>query len=199
MASENCPRVSATAARHVLRAGAVVAGLAAALSLTACDGEGSSGGSPAGGAPSPSSAAASASSSAAASGGTQGGAGGGTGGAPDSGRLEGSWLATTGGKAVVLVVSGDEAGLFATGGNVCSGSADGASGADSTSGSTVIHLTCSDGGQDRAKGTVESVGGSSLVVRWNGLGKETYTKAKGGRLPSGFPTSTSGLVGSPAD
>ncbi|MGP2438305.1 hypothetical protein [Streptomyces sp. JW3] len=98
-------------------------------------------------------------------------------------ELAGSWLATTGGKAVALVVTGKQAGLFATGGTVCSGSA------GTTDGTRTIRLSCTDGSDDRASGTVESVDGSTLKVDWaGGLGTETYTKAEGGRLPSGLPT-----------
>jgi len=97
--------------------------------------------------------------------------------------LEGSWLATTGGKAVALVVNGEQAGLFATGGTVCSGSA------REDAGTTTIRLKCTDGDKDRATGTVESVSGKSLKVTWDsGLGTETYQKAEGGTLPPGLPT-----------
>jgi hypothetical protein len=97
--------------------------------------------------------------------------------------VAGSWLATTGGKAVALLVNGDQAGLFATGGTVCSGSAS----ADR------IRLKCTDGSTDRADGTVESVGRSTLKINWKGgLGTETYTRAGGGQLPSGLPTASLG-------
>jgi len=97
--------------------------------------------------------------------------------------VAGSWLATTGGKAVVLLVNGDQSGLFVTGGTVCSGSAS----ADK------IRLKCTDGSKDRANGTVKSVGKHTLKVNWEGgIGAETYTRADGGKLPSGFPTVSSG-------
>ncbi|MFE6282390.1 hypothetical protein [Streptomyces sp. NPDC057877] len=105
--------------------------------------------------------------------------GGGTGSGAPSGELEGSWLATTGGDAVALVVTGDKAGLFATGGTVCSGTAD----------ARTIRLTCTDGSDDRETGRVDSVDGTTLKVTWeSGLGTETYTKAEGGQLPTGLPT-----------
>nr|WP_223188621.1 hypothetical protein [Streptomyces sp. TRM68416] len=107
--------------------------------------------------------------------------GGGDGGtASPAGDLEGSWLATTDGNAVALVVTGSRAGLFATGGTVCSGTVD--------DGET-IRLTCTDGSKDRSTGTVDSVGKTRLKVTWEGgLGSETYRKAEGAELPTGLPT-----------
>ncbi|MEV1082119.1 hypothetical protein AB0I98_28350 [Streptomyces sp. NPDC050211] len=152
-----------------------VAGVVGALVLTACGGGGSDDDS----APDPS---ASASSTETAD------TGGGTGGsASASGDLAGSWLATTDGKAVALVITGTEAGLFATGGTVCSGTA------GEESGMPMIHLKCTDGSKDRATGMVDSVDGKTLKVTWeDGLGAETYTKAEGGQLPSGLPTASLG-------
>ncbi|MDH6488355.1 hypothetical protein [Streptomyces sp. SAI-127] len=156
------------------RAGLAAAGLVGALVLTACSGGGSDD------EPSPSSGTtgSSASASASASGGT-----GGTSSSSASGKVAGSWLATTGGKAVALLVNGDQAGLFVTGGTVCSGSAS----------ADTIRLKCTDGSKDRADGTVESVGKNTLRVNWEGgIGAETYTRAEGANLPSGFPTVGSG-------
>ena len=156
------------------RAGLAAAGLVGALVLTACSGGGSDD------EPSPSSGTtgSSASASASASGGT-----GGTSSSSASGKVAGSWLATTGGKAVALLVNGDQAGLFVTGGTVCSGSAS----------ADTIRLKCTDGSKDRADGTVESVGKNTLRVNWEGgIGAETYTRADGANLPSGFPTVGSG-------
>ena len=155
----------------VRRAALAAAGLTGVLVLTACSG----GSSDDDASPSSSaSASSSAPASASASGGTSSSA---------SGEVAGSWLATTGGKAVALLVNGDQAGLFATGGTVCSGTAS----ADS------IRLKCTDGSTDRADGTVVSVGRTKLKVRWSGgIGTETYTRAEGGRLPSGLPTSSLG-------
>jgi len=104
-----------------------------------------------------------------------------------SGELAGSWLTTAKGKAVVLMVNGTEAGLFATGGTVCSGTA------GEESGMRMIHLKCTDGSKDRATGMVDSVDKTTLKVTWEGgLGAETYTKAEGGKLPSGLPTASLG-------
>ncbi|MGC9381190.1 hypothetical protein [Streptomyces sp. MH13] len=163
-----------------MRAAAVAVGLMGALTLTACtDGGDSDDGGTGGGDRS------SAAPGATASAGTGGGSGGGSGGSPSAtaGELEGSWLATTDGQAVALMVTGDKAALFAMGGTVCSGTA----GEDS--GTRTIRLKCTDGSDDRATGTVESVDGASLKVAWRGgLGEETYTRSEGGSPPPGLPT-----------
>ncbi|MDT0404165.1 MULTISPECIES: hypothetical protein [Streptomyces] len=99
-----------------------------------------------------------------------------------AGPLEGSWLVTVDSQAVVLMVSGEEAALFATGGTVCSGTA------REEGGTRTIRLKCGDD-EDRANGTVVSVDKDSLKVTWKSpLGTETYTRAEGGSFPSGLPT-----------
>lgn len=159
-----------------MRVAAVAASLAGALALTACGGDGGSDSDATPTGDSGPSASASASASADTGGGT-----GGSGSA--AGGLEGNWLATTDGKAVALVVTGKEAGLFATGGTVCSGTA------GEQDGMRMIRLKCSDGSKDRATGMVDSVGKTSLKVTWEGgLGAETYTRAEGDALPTGLPT-----------
>ncbi|MFE9764994.1 hypothetical protein ACFYPC_10740 [Streptomyces sp. NPDC005808] len=106
---------------------------------------------------------------------------------PSGGKLEGSWLATTDGKAVALVITGTQAGLFETGGTVCSGSA------GEESGMQMIRLTCTNGNKDRAVGMVDSVSGTAMKVTWEGdLGTESYTKSEGGQLPTGLPTASLG-------
>ncbi|MET9773378.1 hypothetical protein ABZ023_03795 [Streptomyces sp. NPDC006367] len=171
-----------------MRAALAAVGLVGALTLTACTDDG--GADDASGKGDASSAAPGASASAGA-----GGEGGGSsptasaGSSGSAGELEGSWLATTDGHAVALVVTGDKAALFATGGTMCSGTA------EEGSGTRTIRLKCSDGNEDRAVGTVEPVGGTSLKVKWQGaVGEETYTKAEGGTMPPGLPTA--GLGGS---
>ncbi|WP_425472479.1 hypothetical protein [Streptomyces hawaiiensis] len=160
-----------------VRVAAAAAGLAGALALSACSSDGGSGDDSA---PSP---APSASASSAPTGEDSGSGSGGSAG----GELAGSWLATTGGKAVVLVITGKQAALFATGGSVCSGTA------GEESGMRMIRLKCTDGSKDRATGMVDSVNGSSLKVTWEGgLGTETYRKAEGGKLPTGLPTASLG-------
>ncbi|MBC9726749.1 hypothetical protein H8R17_18175 [Streptomyces sp. TRM68367] len=160
---------------------AVAAVLAGAFALTACSDGGDSGGNAAD-TPSPSPSA-----SADTGGGTGGSGGSGGSASGDSDGLQGSWLATTGGKAVALVITGRKAGLFATGGTVCSGSA------DKESGTQQVRLTCTNGSKDRAAGKIDSVTKSTLKVTWEGsLGQETYTRAEGGKLPTGLPTPSPG-------
>jgi hypothetical protein len=167
-------------ARQGVRVAAAAAGLAGVLVLSACSGDGGSGGDSTS-SPAP---------SAAASAGTGGDSGSGSGSESGSGSdgsaaggLAGSWLATTDGKAVALVITGKQAALFATGGSVCSGTA------GEESGKRMIRLKCTDGSKERTTGMVDSVNGQSLKVTWEGgLGAETYTKAEGGKLPTGLPT-----------
>ncbi|MFJ4772335.1 hypothetical protein ACIP88_25020 [Streptomyces uncialis] len=112
------------------------------------------------------------------------GAAAGTGGSPRrADALEGGWLATTGGKAVALVVTGREAGLFASGGTVCGGST------GERDGDRTIILTCTSGASDRVDGTVTSVADDSLTVDWKGRpDPETYRRTENGQLPGGPPT-----------
>ncbi|MER8221597.1 hypothetical protein ABTZ58_13605 [Streptomyces sp. NPDC094143] len=172
-----------------VRVAAAAAGLVGALVLTGCSGDGDSGDDPAT-SPAPSA--------------TASGGGGGSDSGPDSGsdsgpgsdsgsggagagELAGSWLATTDGKAVALVITGEQAALFATGGSICSGTA------GEESGMRTIRLKCTDGSKSRSTGMVDSVNGSSMKVTWEGgLGAETYTKAEGGKLPTGLPTASLG-------
>ncbi|WP_010044246.1 hypothetical protein [Streptomyces chartreusis] len=155
-----------------VRVAAAAAGLAGALALTACSSDSGSGDDSASSpSPSASAPAATGQDSGSGSGGSAGGA------------LAGSWLATTDGKAVALVITGKQAALFATGGSVCTGTA------GEESGMRMIRLKCTDGSKDRATGMVDSVNGSRLKVTWEGgLGAETYQKAEGGKLPTGLPT-----------
>uniref|UniRef100_A0AAU1ZZU9 Lipoprotein n=1 Tax=Streptomyces sp. NBC_00093 TaxID=2975649 RepID=A0AAU1ZZU9_9ACTN len=165
---------SGTYAREFVRR---AAGVAAVLVLAGCSG---GGGSDAGAASPGSGSAASSASSPSPSSSDSGSGSGGT--TADS-ALVGSWLTTSKGSAVALVVTGAKAGLFATGGMVCSGTA------GKETGMQMIRLTCSDGNKDRAEGMVDSVDATSMKVTWeSGLGTETYTKAEGGQLPSGLPT-----------
>ncbi|MEU0008130.1 hypothetical protein ABZ079_28685 [Streptomyces sp. NPDC006314] len=143
----------------------MAAGLAGALALTACSGGGSKDGSSS----SPSTTTAP----------TATGSPGVTG---ASAKLQGSWITTAGGKVVALVITGKKAGIFATGGTVCSGTA------GAQAGMRMIHLTCADGSKDRVTGMVDSVDGKAMKVTWSGkLGQETYTRAEGGKLPTGLP------------
>ncbi|MFF5146611.1 hypothetical protein ACFY6U_44030 [Streptomyces sp. NPDC013157] len=156
-----------------MRVVAAAAGLAGALALTACSGGGSGSGSSA--TPSGTSSA-----GAAATAGSEGST-------ASSDALQGSWITTSGGKIVALVVTGKQAGLFETGGAVCSGTA------GEEAGMRMIHLTCTDGSKDRVTGMVDSVSKSGMKVTWSGKsGEETYTRAEGGKLPSGLPTASLG-------
>ncbi|MFJ3308656.1 hypothetical protein ACIPSA_37575 [Streptomyces sp. NPDC086549] len=157
-----------------MRIAATAAGLAGALALTACSGGGGSKDDSSAG---PSASAAPTSTSTAGTGDSTSGT------TSSSGKLQGSWLTTADGKAVALIVTGKQAGLFATGGTVCSGTA------GEEAGMQMIHLTCTDGSKDRGTGMVDSMTKTTMKVTWSGkAGKETYTKAEGGKLPSGLPT-----------
>ncbi|MEU6219972.1 hypothetical protein ABZ845_21005 [Streptomyces sp. NPDC047022] len=165
-------------ATHVTRRRARIAlaaaGLATALALTGCSG-GSGSDDSAGGTPTPSTSA---------SPGSPGDTGGGSGtSGGKAGKLEGSWLATTKGKAVVLMINGRQVALYETNGTLCRGTA------GDEAGMQMIHLSCPDGGKNRKTGMVDSVNSASLKVTWQGgLGTETYQKAEGSGLPSGLPT-----------
>ncbi|WP_369192449.1 hypothetical protein [Streptomyces sp. R08] len=153
---------------------AAAAGLVGALVLTGCSGDSSDDAS---------------STPSASSTSTATGDSGGSGSSPSaaSDGLQGSWLATTDGKAVALVITGKQAALFTTGGSVCSGTA------GEEAGMQMIHLKCTDGTKTRATGMVDSVSKSALAVTWSGsLGKEAYTRAEGGKFPSGLPTASLG-------
>src|SRR5207248_6383193 len=133
-----------------MRIAAAVAGLVGAVALTACS---SGGGSKDDASSSPSAAN---SSSGAGTGGSSGAS------TTASDGLQGDWLATTGGKAVALVITGKQAGLFSTGGTVCSGTA------GKEAGMQMIHLACTNGNEERATGMVDSVSKSALKITWSG-------------------------------
>ncbi|MFJ8468287.1 hypothetical protein [Streptomyces swartbergensis] len=170
-------------ARRRVRLAAAAAGLAGVLVLSACSGDGDSGDDSAS-SPAPSATASAGTGGDSGSGSDSGSASGSDGSdGADAGGLQGSWLATTGGRAVALVITGKQAAIFATGGSVCTGTA------GEESGMRMIRLKCTDGSKDRATGMIDSVNGKSLKVTWEGgLGAETYTKAEGGKLPTGLPT-----------
>ncbi|WP_432054511.1 hypothetical protein [Streptomyces sp. bgisy022] len=170
--------IRSTGTRRRTRLAAAGGGLAAVLLLTACSSDGDSGD-----ATGPDATASATAPTDSDSGGADAPDGSGGASSAPAGALEGSWFTTAGGKAVALVVTGEQAGLFATGGTVCSGTA------QKADGTYTVSLDCGDGNDDRAEGTVDSVTGSTLKVTWDGpLGTETYTKAEGGSLPTGLPT-----------
>ncbi|MEU9266403.1 hypothetical protein AB0E04_13275 [Streptomyces sp. NPDC048251] len=160
------------ASRRPVRAAAVAAAatLAGVLVLTGCSGDG---GSDDGSSATPTTA----------TGGTSGATDSASASVSASGELEGSWLATTDGKAVALIITGKQAALFVTGGTVCSGTA------GEEAGMQMIHLKCTSGTDDRTTGMVDSADAKSLKVTWSGaVGKETFAKAEGGQWPSGLPS-----------
>ncbi|WP_328495628.1 hypothetical protein OHS59_24970 [Streptomyces sp. NBC_00414] len=166
---------SPTFSRRHARITAAAAGLAATLVLTTgCSGDGGDGDkdSPSGTSTAPT-----------ASADTGGGSGDST---AEADGLDGNWLTTKGGKAVALVITGKEAGLFSTSGSICSGTA------GKTSGMRMIALKCTDGNKDRAEGMVDSVDSTTLKVTWEGFGSETYTRSEGEGLPPGLPTASLG-------
>lgn len=84
---------------------------------------------------------------------------------------------------VALMIDGQKAALLDSGGNSCSGTA------SNSAGMQMITLKCGDGNADRGQGMVDSVDDTSLKITWEGgLGDETYTKSKDGKLPEGLPT-----------
>jgi hypothetical protein len=156
---------------------ASVAGVAAVLLLAGC---GDSGGSDKGAGVPGSDASSPSADPAAGTGGTSGTT-------TAAGGLTGSWLTTSKGSAVALVINGTKAGVFATGGTICSGTA------GNEAGMRMIRLTCSNGNKDRAEGMVDSLGKTSMKVTWeSALGTETYMRSQGGQLPSGLPTAGRG-------
>lgn len=164
---------NARSGRHI-RIGAAVAGLATALVLTGC-------GSSDDGDDKAKDKGADSSSSAGAGSHSPDKGDGGAGAGAKGGSLEGSWVATTGGKPIALVVSGKSAALV--GEHVCHGTA------GEEMGMQMINLKCSDGNKDRTSGRVESVDAKTLKVAWEGFGKDEFKKTeKDGKLPEGLPT-----------
>ncbi|MEU5578783.1 hypothetical protein ABZ791_22085 [Streptomyces huasconensis] len=140
-------------------------GLVAALAVTGC---GSDGGDDEGGKKDRG--------SAAGSGGSDGGGSEGSGGSGE-GSLEGSWITTTGGKPLALVIHEKAASLVGED-VMCSG----------TAGGGTITLKCPQGNGDRTKGQVESVDAKTLKVSWEGAGQDEFLKTEGGKPPKGLPT-----------
>ncbi|MEU8434093.1 hypothetical protein AB0F18_14430 [Streptomyces sp. NPDC029216] len=142
------------------------AGLAAALTLTAC---GSDSSPKADAKPSSAASTPTAAPTAAPTAGASTGTGAGTG----AGTLEGGWISIQ--KSVVLTVKGQKAFVVeGTTGLTCEGTA---SGAD-------LDLKCPAGGT-RSKGKVDSVDATTLKVTWEGAaGQDTFQKSEPGKLPS---------------
>ncbi|MFP3988783.1 hypothetical protein U9R90_14990 [Streptomyces sp. E11-3] len=163
-----------------LRICAVAAGVAAALVLTGCSGDGGS--SDDGGDAKPSESGVGPSETPDGSGGSGGGDGSGDGsGDADGGSLDGSWVAMTDGKPIGLLVDGKKAALFGLQGTTCSGSV------GEIKGSQTFRLVCK-GDSSRTVGRVSSVGATSMKVVWEGLGDESFQKSEDGKLPGGLRT-----------
>ncbi|WSW30467.1 hypothetical protein OG698_22585 [Streptomyces sp. NBC_01003] len=153
-----------------VRIGAAAAGVAAALVITGCSSDSGDGGD---GGKSKETPQASATAS-------TGGDTGGSGSGGKSGSLQGSWVTTSQGKSVALLISGKKVALV--GEHVCSGTA------GDEMGMQMLTLKCADGNTDRNMGQVKSVDATTLKVSWEGFGDDTFRKTDNGKLPSGFPT-----------
>ncbi|MFK0238508.1 hypothetical protein [Streptomyces vinaceus] len=145
------------------------AGIAAALTLTACGSD--SGGDKAAASKDPKPAATPSSPSAASSSGAGTDAKGGS--------VEGGWISMANpSKPVVLTVKGKTAVVVeGASGLTCQGTTDGKS----------FDLKCPAGAL-HAKGQVVSAGAAELKVTWQELGTEIYQKSEPGKLPTGLPT-----------
>lgn len=153
-----------------VRTGAVVAGLAASLALTACgsdDDAGKGSGADSGASATP-------------GGGKGSGESAGSGGT-DAAALEGTWAGLTDGKNVTVSIASRKVALVADQ-SVCQGDV------KDMGGEPMLALTCSGGGTDRTMGAIESNDGEKLVVSWDGGTKDTLAKADPGKLPSGMPS-----------
>ncbi|GAA1234923.1 MULTISPECIES: hypothetical protein [Streptomyces] len=151
---------------------AAAAGVAAALVITGCSSDSGDGGD---GGKSKETPQASTSTGA-----DTGGSGSGSGSGGKSGSLQGSWVTTSQGKSIALLISGKKVALV--GEHVCSGTA------GDEMGMQMLTLKCADGNTDRNMGQVKSVDATTLKVSWEGFGDDTFRKTDGGKLPSGFPT-----------
>ncbi|WSE10715.1 hypothetical protein OG574_22785 [Streptomyces sp. NBC_01445] len=153
-----------------VRIGAAAAGVAVALVITGCSSDSGDGGDGGKSKETPQ-----ASATASTGGDTSGSGSGGK-----SGSLQGSWVTTSQGKSVALLISGKKVALV--GEHVCSGTA------GDEMGMQMLTLKCADGNTDRNMGQVKSVDATTLKVSWEGFGDDTFRKTDNGKLPSGFPT-----------
>ncbi|MGW4391565.1 hypothetical protein [Streptomyces sp. NPDC004685] len=155
-----------------VRIGAAAAGVAAALVITGCSSDSGDGGDGGKAKETPQ--------ASASTGADTGGSGSGSGSGGKSGSLQGSWVTTSQGKSVALLISGKKVALV--GEHVCSGTA------GDEMGMQMLTLKCADGNTDRNTGQVKSVDATTLKVSWGGFGDDTFRKTDNGKLPSGFPT-----------
>ncbi|GAA0303542.1 hypothetical protein GCM10010302_47610 [Streptomyces polychromogenes] len=102
-------------------------------------------------------------------------------GAAGAGTLDGGWISMQSpGKSVVLTVKGTKALVVeAASGLTCEG----------TSTGTTLDLKCPPGAT-RSKGKVDSVDATTLKVTWEGAGQDTFQKSEAGKLPSLPPLPT---------
>jgi hypothetical protein len=157
-----------------VRIGAAAAGVAAALVITGCSSDSGDGGDGGKSKETPQA------SDSASAGADTGGSDSGSGSGGKSRSLQGSWVTTSQGKSVALLVSGKKVALV--GEHVCSGTA------GDEMGMQMLTLKCADGNTDRNMGQVKSVDATTLKVSWEGFGDDTFRKTDDGKLPSGFPT-----------
>ncbi|MET9514969.1 hypothetical protein [Streptomyces sp. NPDC002994] len=109
-----------------------------------------------------------------------------------SADVSGSWVATTDGKIVMLVVQGSDAAV--AGEHVCSGTV----AKDAKDTKVTLRLKCPDGNADRTTGLVTpGAGGNTITVKWGSGIVDSYKKsAVGDKLPEGIPTDLPKLPGS---
>ncbi|GAA2943282.1 hypothetical protein [Streptomyces enissocaesilis] len=113
---------------------------------------------------------------------------GGAKGAGASADVTGSWIATTDGKVVALIVQGSDAAV--AGEHVCSGKVN-------KEDTVTLDLRCGDGNTDRTAGLVTpGADGGTLTVKWDSGLKDSFRKSAGGALPEGIPTDVPKLPGS---
>ncbi|MEV0089974.1 hypothetical protein [Streptomyces sp. NPDC050738] len=99
------------------------------------------------------------------------------GGSGKSGGIDGTWVATTGGKTIALSIQGKIVAI--AGEHVCTGTV-------ADMGKQMLSLKCVDGNSDRTMGSVESADGDSLVVSWDAGIKDSFTKADDMKMPTGL-------------
>ncbi|MFD5099700.1 hypothetical protein [Streptomyces albidochromogenes] len=106
-----------------------------------------------------------------------------------SADVAGSWVATTDGKIIALIIQGSDAAV--AGEHVCTGTV-------AEGGKVTLRLKCADGNADRTTGVVTpGAGGDSITVKWGSGIKDTFRKsAAGDKLPDGMPSDLPKLPGS---
>ncbi|OEJ25765.1 hypothetical protein BGM19_20890 [Streptomyces agglomeratus] len=103
--------------------------------------------------------------------------------------VAGSWIATTDGKIVALIIQGSDAAV--AGEHVCAGTA-------AKADKVTLKLKCGDGNTDRTTGVVtRGAGGDSITVKWGSGIEDSFKKsAAGDKLPEGIPSDMPKLPGS---